>query len=85
MTRLQNTLRMCYQQGIALDGDFGPATRQALMNAQTWEREVRRQNVATDGVYGPRTRDVLTWNALWGNQPVCARLSTATFGTPHYP
>lgn len=78
--RLQATLDACYNQGIAIDGDFGPATRRALENAQTWERVVRGRPVATDGVYGPQTRNALHWHAVWGSSLVCMRTDTTISG-----
>jgi hypothetical protein len=74
--RLQATLDTCYNQGIAIDGQFGPATRRALENAQTWERVVRGRPVATDGVYGPQTRDAMHWSAFWAGNFVCMRTDT---------
>jgi len=58
---LQNALRECYNQNIALDGDFGPATRQALVNAQTWEVYVYGERIAIDGIYGPDTKSAMLW------------------------
>lgn len=52
---LQQTLREIYDQPIAVDQDFGPATEQALKNVQ------RRFKITADGVYGPQTRDHLCW------------------------
>lgn len=54
---LQFTLRNCYGQNIAVDGDFGPATAAALANAQ------RFHGVNDDGVYGPMTASVLAWDS----------------------
>ncbi|GIJ56844.1 peptidoglycan-binding domain-containing protein [Virgisporangium aurantiacum] len=49
---LQNMLVKCYGQAIAVDGDFGPATEQALKRAQAWEFTVNAKwQVATNGVY----------------------------------
>ncbi|MFD7702816.1 peptidoglycan-binding protein [Streptomyces caelestis] len=44
---LQRSLRYCYQQNIAVDGSFGPATFTALKNAQA-----KIGGLAVDGVYG---------------------------------
>ncbi|NYV72790.1 peptidoglycan-binding protein [Streptomyces sp. UH6] len=44
---LQRSLKYCYQQNIAVDGNFGPATFTALKNAQS-----KLAGVASDGVYG---------------------------------
>jgi hypothetical protein len=49
---LQAHLNECYNQNIAQDGDFGPATTRALSNAQTWERVARGRNIRTDGIWG---------------------------------
>lgn len=47
---LQRNLKYCYGQSIATDGSFGPATEQALKNAQA------RHGLVPDGEYGPLTR-----------------------------
>ncbi|WP_128376494.1 peptidoglycan-binding domain-containing protein [Streptomyces cavernae] len=52
---LQFNLNMCYNAGLAQDGDFGGATERALKAAQ------RKEKVAADGVYGPNTRRAMTW------------------------
>ncbi|GAB4002869.1 hypothetical protein GCM10029992_42420 [Glycomyces albus] len=57
---LQNTLIECYRQDIALDGRYGPATKAALINAQTWER-ARGKDIAVDGLYGPQSRKAMEW------------------------
>lgn len=58
---LQNMLVNCYNQKLKLDGDFGPATKQALLNAQTWHNALYGDNIAMDGIYGPESRDALQW------------------------
>ena len=60
---LQNTLNSCYSAGLAWDGQFGPATYNALLKVQ------RAIGVTIDGVYGPNTRDKMRW---WGSQGGCA-------------
>lgn len=52
---LQWSLRECHGQPIAVDGRFGSATRQALVNVQ------RRLGINPDGVYGPQTWRNLNW------------------------
>lgn len=53
---LQESLVACYGQPIAVDGDFGPATRQAVRNAQTTINRIHPEaRLAVDGEYGPRT------------------------------
>jgi peptidoglycan hydrolase-like protein with peptidoglycan-binding domain len=58
---LQRNLNICYNQGISIDGDFGPGTEAALMNAQRWMKVVHGKDIAVDGVYGPETRRALFW------------------------
>ncbi|MFE7074689.1 peptidoglycan-binding domain-containing protein [Streptomyces sp. NPDC057620] len=52
---LQLTLKTCYGRSIAVDGDFGPATRDALKYAQKYE------GISVDGQYGEQT----FWNLKW--------------------
>ena len=57
---LQESLNACYSQGIGVDGDFGPATRQAVRNAQsTINRQTPEAHLVVDGVYGPKTSCLL--------------------------
>lgn len=63
---LQYALHKCYGQDIARDGDFGPATKAALINAQTWERYVLGEKITVDGVYGPKTGAAMRW-PMWQN------------------
>ena len=46
---LQRVMRDQYDYTIAVDGDFGPATENALKALQ------RRLSISADGVYGPQT------------------------------
>lgn len=55
---MQDALRRCYGQGIAADGYFGAATKQALKNAQ------QRIGVTVDGVWGPRTSAAMYYPVL---------------------
>ncbi|MEI7031239.1 peptidoglycan-binding domain-containing protein [Streptomyces pratensis] len=52
---LQNALRACNGQSIAVDGVYGPATRQAVIAVQS------RAGIARDGVYGPDTAQAMRW------------------------
>lgn len=61
---LQQALNGCYGAGLAVDGDFGQLTEQALINAQ-------RVSGASpvDGIYGPNTRDHLKWPSSAASNP----------------
>lgn len=54
---LQQALWACYGQNIAIDSDFGPATQNAVKNAQRYINSQWGSNLAVDGVYGPATRE----------------------------
>jgi hypothetical protein len=77
---LQITLNKCYGQHITVDGIYGQQTRQAVANAQTWEREAFRRPVSTDGTYGPETRRAIHFfgeqTSSSGTNPIdiCMRL-----------
>jgi hypothetical protein len=76
---LQRMLNLCYNQGIAIDGDFGANTRRALENAQTWARVSEGAPVDTDGVYGPETGRAVRWPVYAERTPAshwaCKRFS----------
>lgn len=55
VAQLQRTLVHCYGANIAIDKNFGPATKSALISAQ------RAENIAADGIYGPETLHGLEW------------------------
>lgn len=57
---LQQSLKYCYGKNIALDRDFGPATRTALIQVQ------RAVGATADGVYGPETNRKMKWLAATG-------------------
>ena len=61
---LQRVMRDQYDYAIAVDGDFGPATENALKALQ------RRLGISADGVYGPQTRDAICW-PLWEYPDSC--------------
>jgi hypothetical protein len=52
---LQSALVRCNGQSLAVDGDYGPATTQAVMNVQ------QQHGVTSDGAYGPATLEVMGW------------------------
>ncbi|GGQ84795.1 peptidoglycan-binding domain-containing protein [Couchioplanes azureus] len=52
---LQDALVRCYGQGIERDGQYGPATRDAVANVQ------RFYGLTVDGTYGPDTRGAMKW------------------------
>jgi hypothetical protein len=58
---LQEALVNCYGQVLVLDGDFGRATRGALMNAQRKINQRYGAGLVVDGEYGPRTRQFFDW------------------------
>jgi hypothetical protein len=60
---LQFTLYQCYGLGLALDGDFGPATQRALTFAQSIS------GARPDGAYGPDTRSHLKYSRVQGGGP----------------
>lgn len=53
--KLQDALNRCYSQGLEVDGIYGPATRQAVVNVQ------RFHGITADGIYGPNTRVAMFW------------------------
>lgn len=53
VTWLQYSLAYCYQQNIAVDGSFGNATYNALLQVQ------RQLGITVDGVYGPGSRNAM--------------------------
>ncbi|MER7682841.1 peptidoglycan-binding domain-containing protein [Streptomyces sp. NPDC096934] len=52
---LQETLITCYSQNIQPDMDFGPATEQAVKNAQTIINGRWNAGLSVDGRFGPVT------------------------------
>jgi len=78
---LQAHLNDCYNQNIPEDGDFGPATKRAMSNAQTWEREARGRNIRTDGIWGGESLFNLHLAAFnFGN--ACIRIDGTAGGRP---
>lgn len=62
VTVLQQSLNACYGTGLVVDGDFGGATYNALLNVQSAE------GIGVDGIYGPMTRSNIKW---WGGGSIC--------------
>ncbi|MEV7343928.1 peptidoglycan-binding domain-containing protein [Streptomyces sp. NPDC093544] len=56
VSALQFTLNKCYGAGLVVDGDYGPATRSAVVTVQI------RLGVSADGEYGPETRNAMKWS-----------------------
>lgn len=52
---LQENLNACYGKSLVVDGAFGPATRTALIQAQS------AVGVSADGIFGPATRNAMKW------------------------
>jgi hypothetical protein len=61
---LQHALATCYGQPVAVDGEYGGATGDAVAAAQ------RLHGLAVDGAYGPQTADALLWPTIAGNGAV---------------
>ena len=57
---LQRNLNSCYNAGLVLDGEFGRATHNALVAAQT------KAGVSPDGVFGNLTK----YNVLWARYSI---------------
>ena len=52
---LQTALVRCNGQSVAVDGNYGAETTQAVMNVQ------QQHGVTADGAYGPATLEVMGW------------------------
>jgi len=79
VSALQTALTKCYGQRITVDGDFGPATKQALKNAQsTINKRLAaagsKTRISVDGMYGSQTRTYLNWPFYGGYVQYCIRL-----------
>jgi hypothetical protein len=54
---LQDALVRCNGQDIAVDGDYGQQTRQAVARVE------EENGLSVDGTFGPETRDAMRWPA----------------------
>jgi Putative peptidoglycan binding domain len=64
---LQHALKYCHSKNIVIDGMFGPATYNALLQVQ------QVIGVTRDGIYGPGTRTKMKWAAgTKGCKPITA-------------
>ncbi|MFD7704307.1 peptidoglycan-binding protein [Streptomyces caelestis] len=63
--KLQYSMNLCYGENLSLDGDFGPATKAALIRTQ------RKAGTPADGQYGPNTRTAMYHQAINGG---CTRV-----------
>ncbi|MGW1888416.1 peptidoglycan-binding domain-containing protein [Streptomyces sp. NPDC001970] len=55
VAELQRNLNRCYNQGLAVDSQYGPKTAQAVRNVQS------RLGITVDGVFGPQTSNAMVW------------------------
>lgn len=62
---LQDALVRCNGQSVPVDGDYGPATAQAVANVQA------ANGLATDGTFGDATRRAMTWPAETSGGVTC--------------
>lgn len=59
---LQKAANLCYHQGLKVDGLYGPATRQAVINIQNFHKYYGAY-VPVDGIFGPYTSAAMEWPA----------------------
>jgi peptidoglycan hydrolase-like protein with peptidoglycan-binding domain len=60
VVEIQRALVTCYHKNIAVDRDFGPRTKAALVQVQ------QSLGIANDGVYGPQTARAMTHPVVGG-------------------
>lgn len=58
VTVLQRGLRYCHGYDIAVDGDYGPQTKAAVLGLQQTINGSYGGHLQEDGEYGPQTQDV---------------------------
>lgn len=75
VTALQNSLRRCNARSvIAVDGEYGPATKSAVTTFQRWYDARSSNDIAVDGAYGVQTGQAMTWYLTYGSQSRCERV-----------
>src|ERR687892_623281 len=62
---LQTALARCNGHPVAIDGEYGPETEQAVMAVQ------REAGVGVDGAYGPVTLQAMRWPATTASGVEC--------------
>ncbi|WP_156727795.1 peptidoglycan-binding domain-containing protein [Streptomyces apocyni] len=64
---LQHSLNQCYDQKLVADGIYGPATRNAVKNVQSYLKRTRSSSIVVDGVFGPQTSGYMSWGYYTDN------------------
>ncbi|MBU2668353.1 peptidoglycan-binding protein [Actinoplanes bogorensis] len=79
VTGLQSNLNICYKRNLAIDGDFGQNTKDALIYAQGVMKTDK------DGVYGPDTRKKMKmYFTLDGTTALCTVWGERTWTFDHF-
>jgi hypothetical protein len=65
VTAMQAALNNCNAIPVTADGDYGPKTKQAVVNFQTII-DIEGGNLKVDGVYGPATRHEMDFVLVGG-------------------
>lgn len=77
--QLQWDLKFCYNQNISYDGEYGPGTKQAVKNVQTYLNTAAggSHGLTVDGWAGPNTRKAMRHVAV--EETFCAGVSAPAF------